>query len=107
MAHELGYATRYGITQLEERTQTWPLTKPPRHSAAVWSPRHEIIALRRGGGPVGGQGRLAFDVDSRIYTQFPPPPEKSEAQSLSEAIIAGDPEPFEERKSQAPGDPQS
>ncbi|MEU4955713.1 Vps62-related protein [Streptomyces lavendulae] len=100
---ELGYSSRYGVTQFEERTQTWPLKVPPRHSAALWSPRHEIIALRNDGDPVGGQGGLSFDVDSRIYTQHPLPPDEEEPQSLSKAIIAGDPQPFGEPQSQVPG----
>ncbi|MGW7003654.1 Vps62-related protein [Streptomyces sp. NPDC054933] len=95
VTHELGYSSRYGVTQFEERTQTWPLKVPPRHSAALWSPRHEIVPLRADGDPIGGRGGLSFDVDSRIYTQFPPP-EDDPNPSLSESIIDGDPQPFGE-----------
>jgi hypothetical protein len=102
VAHELGYSSRYGVTQFEERTQTWPLKVPPRHSAALWSPRHEIIAIRKDGDPVGGQGGLTFDVDSRVYTQYPPP-SVDDARSLSEAITTGDLRPFGEPQSQIPG----
>lgn len=102
VAHELGYSSRYGITQFEERTQTWTMKVEAFHSAALWSPRHEIIAIRQDGDPVGGRGGLAFDVDSRIYTQFPPP--KGEpVQPVSEAIIAGDAQPFGDHQSQIPG----
>jgi hypothetical protein len=114
VAHEFGYSSRYGVTQFEERRQSWPLTVPPRHSAALWSPRHEIIAIRQDGtgDPVGGQAGLTFDVDSRVYTQFPPPEDKEgKAQapslSLSKAIIGGDPQPFGELKSHIPGETQN
>ncbi|MER5490759.1 Vps62-related protein [Streptomyces sp. NPDC002490] len=90
---ELGYSSRYGVTQFTERTQTWPMTTPPRHSAALWSPRHEIRAVRKDGTVVGGQGGLVFDVDSRVYTQHPA---ANLATPLSEAIIGGDPDPFGE-----------
>ncbi|MDX2394035.1 hypothetical protein NJL88_29025 [Streptomyces sp. DK15] len=107
VAHELGYSRRYGVTEFQEETQTWTLNTPPRHAAALWSPRHEIIALRQDGDPVGGRAGLAFDIESRVYTQFPPPDDTKAPQSLSDAIIAGNPQPFGEPQSAIPGYPES
>ncbi|MCX5151830.1 hypothetical protein OHB36_34645 [Streptomyces sp. NBC_00320] len=109
VSHELGYSSRYGVTTFEERTLEWPMTVPARTSAALWSPRHEIIALREDGDPVGGQAGLVFDVESRIKTEFPPPEDLAKAHSLplSEAIVAGDPRPFGEPRSCIPGYPES
>ncbi|MEV8530210.1 hypothetical protein AB0451_40155 [Streptomyces sp. NPDC052000] len=98
---ELGYSSRYENTQFQELKDTWPLTVPARKSAAMWSPRHEIIALRANGESVGGQGGLVFDVNSRIKTEYPAPANE-ESRSLSEAIIAGDPEPFGTPESNLP-----
>ncbi|MFF1560827.1 hypothetical protein [Streptomyces sp. NPDC058279] len=55
------------------------------------SPRHDIRALRMDESVVGGGGGMVFDIDSRVYTQFPAP---TKAPTLSEAIIGGDPRPF-------------
>ncbi|MEU5127013.1 Vps62-related protein [Streptomyces mobaraensis] len=98
---ELGYTSRHDITQFREVTDTWPLTIPPRKSAAIWSPRHEIIALRKNGDAVGGLGGLAFDIDSRIKTEYPAPAGE-QSRSLAEAIVAGDPEPFGKPESNVP-----
>lgn len=68
---ELGYSTRYGVTQLNETTTTWSMVTPPRSSGALWSATHEIIAIRKDGDTVGGQGGLKFDVDSRVSGEYP------------------------------------
>lgn len=70
---ELGYSRRTGVTQFEEREEEWTMNTPARLTAVMWSLRHEIIAKRWDGDVVGGVGGLAFDLDSRVYTQFPAP----------------------------------
>ncbi|MGO4456412.1 hypothetical protein AB4039_03625 [Streptomyces sp. M-16] len=100
---ELGYSSRNEVTQFQELQDVWPLTIPAGKSAAMWSPRHEIVARRKNGDAVGGQGGLVFDVNSRIKTEFPPPAGQ-ESRSLSEAVEAGDPEPFGTPESNVPED---
>lgn len=68
---ELGYSSRYGVTQLNEITTTWSMVTPPRSSGALWAATHEIIAIRKNGDTVGGQGGLSFDVDSRVSGEYP------------------------------------
>ncbi|MGY0061164.1 Vps62-related protein [Streptomyces sp. LZ34] len=68
---ELGYSTRYGVTQLNETTTTWSMVTPPRSSGALWAATHEIIAIRKDGDTVGGQGGLKFDVDARVSGEHP------------------------------------
>lgn len=94
---ELGYSSRYSVTQFNQRTQVWTLTTPPRHSAALWSPRHEIRAIRKNGDVIGGQGGLVVDVDSRIYTQYPAPTADQAPPDATTETLAD--KPF--------GDPQS
>ncbi len=71
VSRELGYSSRYGVTQLNETTTTWSMVTPPHSSGALWSATHEIIALRKDGDTVGGQGGLTFDVDSRVSGEYP------------------------------------
>ncbi|MFD0168365.1 hypothetical protein ACFVJH_30125 [Streptomyces decoyicus] len=68
---ELGYSTRYGVTQLNETTTTWSMVTPPRSSGALWAATHEIIAFRKDGDTVGGQGGLKYDVDARVSGEYP------------------------------------
>ncbi|WP_241269685.1 Vps62-related protein [Streptomyces chrestomyceticus] len=68
---ELGYSSRYGVTQLNDVTTTWSMVTPPRSSGALWAATHEIIAIRKDGDTVGGQGGLTFDVDSRVSGEYP------------------------------------
>ncbi|MFG3280739.1 Vps62-related protein [Streptomyces sp. NPDC048111] len=68
---EMGYSSRYGVTQFQQETKDWSMTVPAGKSAALWSPRHEIVALRQNGEVVGGQGGLKCDVDVRVKTEFP------------------------------------
>ncbi|GAA2224095.1 Vps62-related protein [Micromonospora olivasterospora] len=96
---ELGYTSRVDVTQFSEVQETWPMTVPPKKSAAMWSPRHEIIAIDKDGNTVGGLGGLVFDVNSRVKTEYPAP---AQPQSLSEAIEAGDPQPFGQTESNIP-----
>ncbi|MFJ7416507.1 Vps62-related protein [Streptomyces sp. NPDC098077] len=100
VATELGYTSRREVSQFEEVTDTWPLTIPAGKSAAIWSPRHELVAVRSNGDAVGGQGGLVFDVNSRIKTEYPAPAQ--EPGSLSEAIEAGDSAPFGKHESNVP-----
>ncbi|ANW18409.1 Vps62-related protein [Streptomyces clavuligerus] len=100
---EFGYSVRYDNTQFEENSNKWSLSVPPKTAASLWSPRHEIIALRDDGTAVGGQGGISFDVESRVYVQYTPPgsaaaaPPSGEAtqqSDISRHVIAGDPNPF-------------
>lgn len=68
---ELGYSTRYGVSQLQQETKTWSLNTPPRSSGALWAATHEIFAIRKDGDTVGGQGGLKFDVDTRVSGEYP------------------------------------
>ncbi len=68
---ELGYSSRYGVTQFTEDSKDHGLITPPRSSGALWSATHEVIAIRKDGDAVGGQGGLRFDVDSYVTGEFP------------------------------------
>ncbi|MDJ0384784.1 Vps62-related protein [Streptomyces sp. G-G2] len=82
---ELGYSSRHSVTQLNSVTKTHGLTTPARSSGALWSATHEIIAIRRNGEAVGGQGGLKFDVDSYFTGQYP---RGAQAQMSTEGVGA-------------------
>ncbi|MDT0447779.1 Vps62-related protein [Streptomyces hesseae] len=102
---ELGYTSRYDVTVLKQKTDTWSMVTPARHSTALWSPRHEIVPIRKNGDVVGGQGGLKFDTDVRVFTQFPPAPGASSARVLVNGVEEQeDPkvQPFGESESTIP-----
>lgn len=68
---ELGYSTRTGVSLLNSVTKTHGLTTPPRSSGALWSATHEIVAVRKGGAAIGGQGGLKFDIDHYVTGEYP------------------------------------
>ncbi|QIY58343.1 Vps62-related protein [Streptomyces sp. RPA4-5] len=67
---EMGYTSRSEVTTFKEEQHTWAMSTPPRSSTALWSPRHEIMAIRKNGDVVG-QGGLPFDLNEHVLTEFP------------------------------------
>ncbi|MEW2530329.1 Vps62-related protein [Streptomyces sp. NPDC047071] len=68
---ETGYSSRYGVTVFQEESRSWGMVTPPHSSCALWSPRHEIRAIRKNGEVIGGQGGLKFDENLRISGEYP------------------------------------